>query len=47
MLIIAPLLPVRPDGAYHQWRKVPPRKLSIGLVAGERRVWATERAEAS
>ena len=27
---------VRPDGACHQWRKVPPRELSIDLVADER-----------
>jgi hypothetical protein len=38
---------VRPDGAYHQWRKIPPRELLIDLVADERFVWATERAEAS
>src|SRR5450830_1651571 len=38
---------VRPDGAYYQWRKIPPRELSIDLVADERLVWATERAEAS
>src|SRR3954447_10691157 len=24
--------PVRPDGAYHQWRKVPSRELSIDLT---------------
>jgi hypothetical protein len=38
---------VRPDGAYYQRRKIPPRELSIDLVADERLVWATERAEAS
>jgi hypothetical protein len=27
---------VRPEGAYHQWRKVPPREESIALVADER-----------
>jgi len=27
---------VRPDGAHHQWRKIPPRKVSIDLVADER-----------
>jgi hypothetical protein len=27
---------VRPDGAYRQWRKIPPRELSIDLVADER-----------
>lgn len=29
-------LSVRPDGAYYQWRKDPPRELSIGLVTDER-----------
>jgi hypothetical protein len=29
-------LAVRPEGANHQWRKNPPRELSIDLVAGER-----------
>ena len=24
---------VRPEGAYHLWRKIPSRKLSIGLEA--------------
>jgi hypothetical protein len=38
---------VRPDGARHQWRKVPPRELSVDLVADERLVWATGRVEAS
>jgi hypothetical protein len=28
---------VRPEGANHQWRKIPPRELSIDLVADERR----------
>ena len=42
-----PDFPVRPDGACHQWRKVPPRELSVDLVADERRVWATGRVEAS
>jgi hypothetical protein len=27
---------VRPEGACHQWRRVPPRELSIDLVANER-----------
>ncbi|MBV8894436.1 MAG: hypothetical protein JO266_21080, partial [Acidobacteria bacterium] len=31
---------VRPDGAYHQWRKDPSRELSIALVADERFGWA-------
>jgi hypothetical protein len=38
---------VRPDGARHQWRKVPPRELSVDLVADERLVWATGWVEAS
>jgi hypothetical protein len=42
-----PRLYVRPDGAYHQWRKIPPRELSIDLVADERDGWATGRREAS
>ena len=40
-------LSVRPEGAFHQWRRNPPRKLSIGLVADERPSWATGGAEAS
>ncbi len=27
---------LRPDGADHQWREVPPRELSVDLVADER-----------
>jgi hypothetical protein len=42
-----PHFPVRPDGARRQWRKVPPRELSVDLVADERLAWATERVEAS
>ena len=38
---------VRPDGAHHQWRKVPRRELSIALVADERFCWVTGRIEAS
>ena len=38
---------VRLDGAYHQWRKVPPRELSIDLVADERLGRVTGRVEAS
>ncbi len=38
---------VRPDGAEHQWRKVPPRELSVDLVADERGGWVTGRLEAS
>src|SRR5271166_4961707 len=37
------LCPVRSEGAYHQWRKIPPRKLSIDLVADERSGWVTGR----
>ena len=43
----SPHSPVRPDGAYHQWRKVPSRELSIDLVADERPGRATGRVEAS
>jgi hypothetical protein len=38
---------VRPEGADHLWRKVPPRELSIALVADERFGWATGWIEAS
>jgi len=38
---------VRPDGAFHQWRKVPPRELSIALVADERFGRVTGWIEAS
>jgi len=38
---------VRPEGACHQRRRVPPRELSIDLVADERLGRATARAEAS
>jgi hypothetical protein len=38
---------VRPDGAGHQWRRVPPRELSIALVADERFGWVTGWIEAS
>ena len=31
-----PFLAVRPEGANDQWRKIPPRELSIDLVADER-----------
>ena len=30
------LLAVRPEGAEHQWRKIPPGELSIDPVADER-----------
>ena len=38
---------VRPEGAEHQWREVPPRELSVDLVADERGGWVTGRLEAS
>jgi hypothetical protein len=38
---------VRPDDAYHQWRKVPSRELSIALVADERFGRVTGWIEAS
>jgi hypothetical protein len=38
---------VRPDGADHQRRKVPPRELSIALVADERLGRVTGWVEAS
>ena len=44
---ISPDYAVRPEGARHQWRKIPPRELSIDLVADERFGWATGRVEAS
>jgi hypothetical protein len=42
-----PRLYVRPEGAFHQWREVPPRELSIALVADERFGWVTNWIEAS
>jgi hypothetical protein len=41
------LMAVRPEGADHQWRKIPPGELSIDPVADERLVRATASAEAS
>jgi hypothetical protein len=38
---------VRPEGANHQWRKIPSGKLSIGPVADERLGRATGRVGAS
>jgi len=38
---------VRPEGACHQWRKIPPRELSIDLVADERLGREIGQAEAS
>src|SRR3954462_11878075 len=42
----SPHFPVRPDGAYHQWRRVPPGELSIAPVADERFGRATDWAGA-
>ena len=47
VIIPATISGVRPDGAYHLWREVPPGKLSIDPVADERLGWATGRVEAS
>ena len=41
------LMAVRPEGANHQWRRNPPRELSIDLVADERLGRVTGRAGAS
>jgi hypothetical protein len=41
------LLAVRPEGANHHWREIPPRELSIDLEADERLGRATGRAGAS
>jgi hypothetical protein len=41
------VMAVRPEGADHQWRKIPPRELSIDLVADERFGRVTGRAGAS
>ena len=38
---------VRPEGVDHQWRKEPPRELSVDLVADERGGRVTGRFEAS
>jgi len=38
---------VRPEGACHLWRKVPPGQLSIGLEADERIGWVTGLSGAS
>jgi len=44
---MSPEMAVRPEGANHQWRKIPPRELSIDLVADERLGRVTGRAGAS
>jgi hypothetical protein len=41
------LLAVRPEGADHQWRKIPSGELSIDPEADERLVRVTAWAEAS
>ena len=41
------LCSVCPEGVFHLWRKIPPRELSIDLVADERSGWVTGRAGAS
>jgi hypothetical protein len=46
-VVLIPVCSVRPDGVYHRWREVPPRELSIDLVADERLERVTVRAEAS
>jgi hypothetical protein len=33
---MSPLVAVRPEGADHQWRRIPPGELSIDPVADER-----------
>jgi hypothetical protein len=38
---------VRPEGAHHQWRRIPPGELSIDPVADERLVRATAGVGAS
>jgi len=43
----SPSLAVRPEGAHHQWRKIPPGELSIDPVASERLGRVTGRAGAS
>jgi hypothetical protein len=44
---LCPDVAVSPEGADHQWRKIPPGELSIDPVADERLVRATASAEAS
>ena len=44
---MSPVLAVRPEGANHQWRKIPPGELSIDPVADERLGRATARVGAS
>ena len=42
-----PHVALRPEGAKHLWRKIPPRELSIGLEADGRFGRVTGRAVAS
>jgi hypothetical protein len=42
-----PVLTVRPEGAKHLWRRIPPRELSIDLEADGRFGRVTGRAGAS
>jgi len=44
---LSPQVAVRPEGANHQWRRIPPRELSIDLEADERFGRVTGRAGAS
>jgi NitT/TauT family transport system substrate-binding protein len=44
---MSPEVAVRPEGANHQWRKIPPGELSIDLVADERLVRVTAWVGAS
>jgi uncharacterized protein YhfF len=46
-LLSCRFMAVRPEGANHQWRKIPPGELSIDPVANERLGWVTGRAGAS
>jgi hypothetical protein len=43
---MSPEVAVRPEGANHQWRKIPPGELSIDPVADERLGRVTGRAGA-
>jgi hypothetical protein len=40
-----PVVAVRPEGANHQWREIPPRELSIDLEADEQPSCASSRTE--
>jgi hypothetical protein len=47
LLCMSPFMAVRPEGANHLWRKIPPGELSIDPVADERLGGVTGRAGAS